>query len=190
MLNLERVKMFDNWLKRTNTKLTQVNGQRKYGGPPDSERASMYQHWVKSGGWFLTTDDLNNVFMIRILINYRVPCIWWAHVNIVAIIQRFSSPFYHQSGMGQLQEPAVKSSSLIFHGIPTRMCWFLYSALLGHSGSSGSWWTSVVRTVALPMPNMVHKPSLSVPFNCCMVTWLSPASFSVSVVAQRSDSCA
>uniref|UniRef100_H3C5P2 RRM domain-containing protein n=1 Tax=Tetraodon nigroviridis TaxID=99883 RepID=H3C5P2_TETNG len=34
MLNPGRVRKFENWLKRTNTKLTQVYGQRKYGGPP------------------------------------------------------------------------------------------------------------------------------------------------------------
>lgn len=35
MLNLDRVRELENWLKRTNTKLIQVNGQRKYGGPPE-----------------------------------------------------------------------------------------------------------------------------------------------------------
>uniref|UniRef100_H3C5Y4 RRM domain-containing protein n=1 Tax=Tetraodon nigroviridis TaxID=99883 RepID=H3C5Y4_TETNG len=35
MLNPGRVRKFENWLKRTNTKLTQVYGQRKYGGPPE-----------------------------------------------------------------------------------------------------------------------------------------------------------
>ncbi|XP_003977108.3 dead end protein 1 isoform X1 [Takifugu rubripes] len=35
ILNLDRVKAFHEWLERTNTKITQVNGQRKYGGPPD-----------------------------------------------------------------------------------------------------------------------------------------------------------
>ncbi|XP_019110066.1 dead end protein 1 [Larimichthys crocea] len=35
VLNLERVQELETWLKTTNTKLTQVNGQRKYGGPPD-----------------------------------------------------------------------------------------------------------------------------------------------------------
>ncbi|AWP12542.1 Dead end-like protein [Scophthalmus maximus] len=35
VLNLERVRALDTWLKITNTKLTQVNGQRKYGGPPE-----------------------------------------------------------------------------------------------------------------------------------------------------------
>ncbi|KAM4732839.1 dead end protein 1 [Anableps anableps] len=34
--NLERVQALEAWLKTTNTKLTQVNGQRKYGGPPDA----------------------------------------------------------------------------------------------------------------------------------------------------------
>lgn len=108
----------------------------------------------------------------------------------VANIQRFTSVFYHQSGTGQFQEPVVKSTSLIFHGIPTRTCWFLCSPLLGHSGSFGLWWTSVVRIAALPMPNMAHQPSLPVPFNCCMVTWSSPVSLCVFAIAQRSDSCA
>uniref|UniRef100_A0A672ZWI1 Dead end protein 1-like n=1 Tax=Sphaeramia orbicularis TaxID=375764 RepID=A0A672ZWI1_9TELE len=35
VLNLERVKALDSWLKTTNITLTQVNGQRKYGGPPE-----------------------------------------------------------------------------------------------------------------------------------------------------------
>lgn len=38
VLNIERVKELETWLKTTNTKLTQVNGQRKYGGPPEGER--------------------------------------------------------------------------------------------------------------------------------------------------------
>ncbi|KAG7473066.1 dead end protein-like 1, partial [Solea senegalensis] len=35
VLNLERVHALATWLKTTNTKLIQVNGQRKYGGPPE-----------------------------------------------------------------------------------------------------------------------------------------------------------
>ncbi|XP_033488721.1 dead end protein 1 [Epinephelus lanceolatus] len=35
VLNIERVKALEAWLKATNIKLTQVNGQRKYGGPPE-----------------------------------------------------------------------------------------------------------------------------------------------------------
>uniref|UniRef100_UPI0037E7D6F2 dead end protein 1 n=1 Tax=Semicossyphus pulcher TaxID=241346 RepID=UPI0037E7D6F2 len=35
VLNLERVQELETWLKTTNMKLTQVNGQRKYGGPPE-----------------------------------------------------------------------------------------------------------------------------------------------------------
>ncbi|XP_047441598.1 dead end protein 1 isoform X2 [Mugil cephalus] len=35
MLNLERVVALETWLTTTNTKLIQVNGQRKYGGPPE-----------------------------------------------------------------------------------------------------------------------------------------------------------
>ncbi|KAM3613211.1 uncharacterized protein V6R79_022553 [Siganus canaliculatus] len=35
VLNLERIKELEIWLKTTNTKLIQVNGQRKYGGPPE-----------------------------------------------------------------------------------------------------------------------------------------------------------
>ncbi|KAF6728520.1 Dead end protein 1 [Oryzias melastigma] len=35
VVNLERVQALEAWLKSTNTKLTQVNGQRKYGGPPE-----------------------------------------------------------------------------------------------------------------------------------------------------------
>uniref|UniRef100_A0A8C2X0V8 DND microRNA-mediated repression inhibitor 1 n=1 Tax=Cyclopterus lumpus TaxID=8103 RepID=A0A8C2X0V8_CYCLU len=35
VLNLERVQALETWLKSTNTKLTQINGQRKYGGPPE-----------------------------------------------------------------------------------------------------------------------------------------------------------
>ncbi|XP_034740236.1 dead end protein 1 [Etheostoma cragini] len=34
VLNAERVKALETWLGMTDTKLTQVNGQRKYGGPP------------------------------------------------------------------------------------------------------------------------------------------------------------
>uniref|UniRef100_A0A3Q3EK10 DND microRNA-mediated repression inhibitor 1 n=1 Tax=Kryptolebias marmoratus TaxID=37003 RepID=A0A3Q3EK10_KRYMA len=36
VLNVERVQALEHWLKTTNTKLIQVNGQRKYGGPPDA----------------------------------------------------------------------------------------------------------------------------------------------------------
>ncbi|XP_053274130.1 dead end protein 1-like, partial [Pleuronectes platessa] len=35
VLNLERVQALETWLGTTNIKLTQVNGQRKYGGPPE-----------------------------------------------------------------------------------------------------------------------------------------------------------
>lgn len=35
MLNPERLKALEMWLQETDVKLTQVNGQRKYGGPPD-----------------------------------------------------------------------------------------------------------------------------------------------------------
>ncbi|XP_029924796.1 dead end protein 1-like isoform X1 [Myripristis murdjan] len=35
LLNLERLKALDTWLNQNNVKLTQVNGQRKYGGPPE-----------------------------------------------------------------------------------------------------------------------------------------------------------
>uniref|UniRef100_A0A8C7ZS97 DND microRNA-mediated repression inhibitor 1 n=1 Tax=Oryzias sinensis TaxID=183150 RepID=A0A8C7ZS97_9TELE len=35
VVNLERVQALQAWVKSTNTKLTQVNGQRKYGGPPE-----------------------------------------------------------------------------------------------------------------------------------------------------------
>uniref|UniRef100_A0A665UY64 RRM domain-containing protein n=1 Tax=Echeneis naucrates TaxID=173247 RepID=A0A665UY64_ECHNA len=35
ILNHKRLQGLETWLKATNTKLTQVNGQRKYGGPPD-----------------------------------------------------------------------------------------------------------------------------------------------------------
>ncbi|KAF3693516.1 Dead end protein 1 [Channa argus] len=35
VLNLERVQALETWLKATNTQLIQVNGQRKYGGPPE-----------------------------------------------------------------------------------------------------------------------------------------------------------
>ncbi|XP_039991348.1 dead end protein 1-like isoform X2 [Xiphias gladius] len=35
VLNLERVQALETWLKSTNIKLTQVNGQRRYGGPPE-----------------------------------------------------------------------------------------------------------------------------------------------------------
>ncbi|RVE67578.1 hypothetical protein OJAV_G00104150 [Oryzias javanicus] len=35
VVNLERVQALQAWLKSTDTKLTQVNGQRKYGGPPE-----------------------------------------------------------------------------------------------------------------------------------------------------------
>uniref|UniRef100_A0AAQ4Q447 RRM domain-containing protein n=1 Tax=Gasterosteus aculeatus aculeatus TaxID=481459 RepID=A0AAQ4Q447_GASAC len=34
VLNHERVQALETWLRTTNAKLTQVNGQRKYGGPP------------------------------------------------------------------------------------------------------------------------------------------------------------
>uniref|UniRef100_A0A3B3TKJ4 DND microRNA-mediated repression inhibitor 1 n=1 Tax=Poecilia latipinna TaxID=48699 RepID=A0A3B3TKJ4_9TELE len=33
--NIERVQALEAWLETTNTRLTQVNGQRKYGGPPE-----------------------------------------------------------------------------------------------------------------------------------------------------------
>ncbi|XP_023845712.1 dead end protein 1 isoform X1 [Salvelinus sp. IW2-2015] len=35
VLNPERLKALEMWLQETDVKLTQVNGQRKYGGPPD-----------------------------------------------------------------------------------------------------------------------------------------------------------
>ncbi|XP_071776175.1 dead end protein 1 [Centroberyx gerrardi] len=35
VLNLERLKALEIWQNKTNVKLTQVNGQRKYGGPPE-----------------------------------------------------------------------------------------------------------------------------------------------------------
>ncbi|XP_019939300.1 dead end protein 1-like [Paralichthys olivaceus] len=35
VLNLERVQALETWLETTSVKLTQVNGQRKYGGPPE-----------------------------------------------------------------------------------------------------------------------------------------------------------
>ncbi|XP_029021831.1 dead end protein 1 [Betta splendens] len=35
VLNLQRVQALETWLEATKTKLTQVNGQRKYGGPPE-----------------------------------------------------------------------------------------------------------------------------------------------------------
>ncbi|XP_041846304.1 dead end protein 1 isoform X2 [Melanotaenia boesemani] len=35
VLNMQRVQALEAWLKTTNTNLTQVNGQRKYGGPPE-----------------------------------------------------------------------------------------------------------------------------------------------------------
>ncbi|XP_074503930.1 dead end protein 1 isoform X1 [Sebastes fasciatus] len=35
VLNVERVKALETWLKATDTNLKQVNGQRKYGGPPE-----------------------------------------------------------------------------------------------------------------------------------------------------------
>lgn len=35
VLNVERLKSLETWLKTANIKLTQVNGQRKYGGPPE-----------------------------------------------------------------------------------------------------------------------------------------------------------
>ncbi|XP_054648187.1 dead end protein 1 [Dunckerocampus dactyliophorus] len=35
VLNVERVQALQKWLRTSNTKLTQVNGQRKYGGPPE-----------------------------------------------------------------------------------------------------------------------------------------------------------
>ncbi|KAK6298908.1 hypothetical protein J4Q44_G00304180 [Coregonus suidteri] len=35
VLNPERLKALEKWLQETEVKLTQVNGQRKYGGPPD-----------------------------------------------------------------------------------------------------------------------------------------------------------
>uniref|UniRef100_A0A8D3CPT0 RRM domain-containing protein n=1 Tax=Scophthalmus maximus TaxID=52904 RepID=A0A8D3CPT0_SCOMX len=36
VLNLERVQVLETWLQMTNMTLTQVNGQRKYGGPPEA----------------------------------------------------------------------------------------------------------------------------------------------------------
>uniref|UniRef100_A0A667X3U8 DND microRNA-mediated repression inhibitor 1 n=1 Tax=Myripristis murdjan TaxID=586833 RepID=A0A667X3U8_9TELE len=35
LLNPERLKALDTWLTKNNVKLTQVNGQRRYGGPPE-----------------------------------------------------------------------------------------------------------------------------------------------------------
>ncbi|CAJ1057998.1 dead end protein 1 isoform X1 [Xyrichtys novacula] len=35
MVNLQRVLELETWIRKTNTKLIQVNGQRKYGGPPE-----------------------------------------------------------------------------------------------------------------------------------------------------------
>ncbi|XP_068999931.1 dead end protein 1-like [Embiotoca jacksoni] len=35
MVNRERLQALETWLNNTNTTLTQVNGQRKYGGPPE-----------------------------------------------------------------------------------------------------------------------------------------------------------
>ncbi|XP_019742143.1 dead end protein 1 isoform X1 [Hippocampus comes] len=35
VLNVERLQARETWLKTTKTKVTQVNGQRKYGGPPE-----------------------------------------------------------------------------------------------------------------------------------------------------------
>ncbi|XP_051805896.1 dead end protein 1-like [Acanthochromis polyacanthus] len=35
VLNTERVRALEAWLETTNTKVVQVNGQRKYGGPPE-----------------------------------------------------------------------------------------------------------------------------------------------------------
>lgn len=37
MLNFERLRELEKWLLATNTRLTQVNGQRKYGGPPEGK---------------------------------------------------------------------------------------------------------------------------------------------------------
>lgn len=34
VLNPQRQKSLEKWLKETNTMLTQVNGQRRYGAPP------------------------------------------------------------------------------------------------------------------------------------------------------------
>ncbi|XP_076148826.1 dead end protein 1 [Alosa pseudoharengus] len=34
IMNIERLKALEDWLQKTKTTLTQVNGQRKYGGPP------------------------------------------------------------------------------------------------------------------------------------------------------------
>lgn len=33
----ERLKALEDWLQKTNTTLIQVNGQRKYGGPPQGK---------------------------------------------------------------------------------------------------------------------------------------------------------
>lgn len=44
VLNVERVKALETWLKATDTNLKQVNGQRKYGGPPEGERLLSSKH--------------------------------------------------------------------------------------------------------------------------------------------------
>ncbi|KAM9376173.1 dead end protein 1 [Pholidichthys leucotaenia] len=36
LLNVERLQALETWLKTTNIQLTQINGQRKYGGPPEA----------------------------------------------------------------------------------------------------------------------------------------------------------
>ncbi|KAL0974240.1 hypothetical protein UPYG_G00217560 [Umbra pygmaea] len=40
VLNPDRLKALETWLHETGVKLTQVNGQRKYGGPPDDWRGA------------------------------------------------------------------------------------------------------------------------------------------------------
>lgn len=39
MLNPKRLQALEKWQKEKRIKLAQVNGQRKYGGPPDGEKA-------------------------------------------------------------------------------------------------------------------------------------------------------
>ena len=42
VLNSGRVQALEAWLIETDTKLAQVNGQRKYGGPPAGETCSSH----------------------------------------------------------------------------------------------------------------------------------------------------
>lgn len=52
VVNFERVRELETWLHATNTRLVQVNGQRKYGGPPEGERDCSATPRTASYTWY------------------------------------------------------------------------------------------------------------------------------------------